>query len=723
MPFKKHFDISIRLSLFLIFIIPLGLFCANCSLETSQSERPSLNHDDTDNDKSPDDHVGGSEPSDSDSNSDEDENSDGNRFNPSDFSWEDVHFLNGGVVVRQDISGWSETSRITNFFLSSKGVSQLSRGVCIDHTMRNIWLTTVHPEYADEPWEKQGSGWIFIPHNDGNIYATLYENLSLRYNPTKGKYVGSTCELAYHGDITFPELISEIVDKVKVVWLTGKAERDAVAPVQDWYPQPGDILGFAVSTWARGPASDYRSGSLNERSDIVWVRLPDYNTVDEGGEIVGRSSDSTTTTTTTITTTTTTSTTTTTTTTTTTITTSTTTTTTIPTSSTSTSTTQTSNSVVCSQKAPHYKEVNGQCLPSCGNAANLAGYGGYGPDDQMGTSDDSHTYVRTVSSCSDLQALGHSDWKNFIFQDEVSLTPRNNSQIYEVAAFGGVCCVRGDNPGPGTTTSTSTTTSRPRPSCRIPNKYNVIKRVATEYARALQDSDCGNRYRNTTWEFLDRVVKRLHASDRRWGYNCNRGNCKQLSKDAIAYYCGKGAPNSKSTSVGIVDIITKKANNCQHQWVDITQKTKDNNTVGRWNYPRPGSPITDPVVLTQRSDNPPNMLHVVKRVANSHRQVLLNSCRRGHENLDFLDLVLTELRKENEGARWGFNCKRGDCNHLSIDAIAYYRGTGSNLNNSTDVAIFDIIASCHSDSPRPAWQDMTQATKDNGTIGRYKYPR
>ena len=126
--------------------------------------------------------------------------------------------------------------------------------------------------------------------------------------------------------------------------------------------------------------------------------------------------------------------------------------------------------------------------------------------------------------------------------------------------------------------------------------------------------------------------------------------------------------------------------------------------------------------LSQRSDTPPNMLNIVQTVANNNNQVLKSSCRKGHENLDFLGLVLEELRKEDEGIRWGYNCKRGDCNQLSIDAIAYYRGT-DDPNNSSDVAIFDIIASCHSDSPQAAWSDVTQATIDAGAIGRYKYPR
>ena len=126
--------------------------------------------------------------------------------------------------------------------------------------------------------------------------------------------------------------------------------------------------------------------------------------------------------------------------------------------------------------------------------------------------------------------------------------------------------------------------------------------------------------------------------------------------------------------------------------------------------------------FSQRSDNPPNMLNIVQEVANGNEQVLKDSCREGHENLNFLDLVLVELRKENEGTRWGFNCKRGNCDQLSIDAIAYYRGIGD-PENSSDVAIFDIIASCHSDSPQAAWLDVTEATEDAGAIGRYKYPR
>ena len=99
---------------------------------------------------------------------------------------------------------------------------------------------------------------------------------------------GHVCKLGHEKD-TLAEVISALVDHVKSIHLTGKAQRDAIEPIKDWYPQPDDIVGFAVSTYGGNPGY-YRSGFINERSDIVWVRIPDYNTVNSGGEIVGRSS-------------------------------------------------------------------------------------------------------------------------------------------------------------------------------------------------------------------------------------------------------------------------------------------------------------------------------------------------------------------------------------------------------------------------------------------------
>lgn len=207
-------------------------------------------------------------------------------FNPSTFSWNKVHFINGGVIVNQDISEWSETSRITNFSMSSNGI-------CIDHTMKNVWVSIIHPGYKDQPAEWQGKPWIFIPRDDGKIYAVTYEHLRSKNDPMM-RGTGQVCKLG-HSENTLAGVISKLVDHAKAIHLGGKPQRDAIAPIQDWYPKPDDILGFAVSTYSGNP-KDYRSGSRNERSDIVWVRVPDYNSVDSGGEIVGRTSGSSTTT-------------------------------------------------------------------------------------------------------------------------------------------------------------------------------------------------------------------------------------------------------------------------------------------------------------------------------------------------------------------------------------------------------------------------------------------
>ena len=162
-----------------------------------------------------------------------------------------------------------------------------SNGICVDHTMKNTWTTIIHPGYSEEPSETQGSPWIFIPMDDGKIYAKIYEHLRSKNDPVMGGQGGQVCKLG-HDKNTLAEVISSLVDHVKAIHLTGKAQRDAIEPIKNWYPQPEDIVGFAVSTYGANPR-DYRSGSLNERSDIVWVKVPDYNTVNSGGEIIGRS--------------------------------------------------------------------------------------------------------------------------------------------------------------------------------------------------------------------------------------------------------------------------------------------------------------------------------------------------------------------------------------------------------------------------------------------------
>ena len=76
--------------------------------------------------------------------------------------------------------------------------------------------------------------------------------------------------------------------------------------------------------------------------------------------------------------------------------------------------------------------------------------------------------------------------------------------------------------------------------------------------------------------------------------------------------------------------------------------------------------------------------------------------------------------------RWGHNCKRGNCPETSVEVVVYYRGSGTTIDDargSTHVQIFDIIANHGNPNPRPAWLDLTEATRRNDTVGRWKYPR
>ena len=117
-------------------------------------------------------------------------------------------------------------------------------------------------------------------------------------------------------------------------------------------------------------------------------------------------------------------------------------------------------------------------------------------------------------------------------------------------------------------------------------------------------------------------------------------------------------------------------------------------------------------------------LGVVQDVAAEHETELRNSCQSHGGSWDFMELVVEALRATD--GRWGFNCKRGNCDDVSHDVVAFYRGPGTTIDDAqrkTDVAIIDIILGHCGPNPQPTWIDQTQATEDAGAIGRWKYPR
>lgn len=114
--------------------------------------------------------------------------------------------------------------------------------------------------------------------------------------------------------------------------------------------------------------------------------------------------------------------------------------------------------------------------------------------------------------------------------------------------------------------------------------------------------------------------------------------------------------------------------------------------------------------------SPPEMSSTVRDVANEEPGLLAASCVNAGGNNDFLHAVVDRLRQSDN--RWGYNWKRGNIGDMSQDVVDYYYGDGAPQEDSPEVFIVDIIGG-HCGAVRPSWTDVTQATRDGGTIGRW----
>ena len=112
--------------------------------------------------------------------------------------------------------------------------------------------------------------------------------------------------------------------------------------------------------------------------------------------------------------------------------------------------------------------------------------------------------------------------------------------------------VLGPNPSPGAWNGV------------VPNLGSVVDDVAGRYpdlfARSCQTAAGGS------WEFMDKVVTELRARDRRFGFNCKRGNCGDPSKDGVAYYAGSGDPADGKGPVVWIDTIVAHCGDSRPSW-------------------------------------------------------------------------------------------------------------------------------------------------------------
>lgn len=104
----------------------------------------------------------------------------------------------------------------------------------------------------------------------------------------------------------------------------------------------------------------------------------------------------------------------------------------------------------------------------------------------------------------------------------------------------------------------------------------------------------------------------------------------------------------------------------------------------------------------------PNKKGVVEEVLSrpGMAEALRRACR-NNTDWTFPDAVVDELRKTSR--RWGYLCRRGNCNDPSHDILTYYCGSGSARERSDNIVAVDYItASCYdrpedSENPGIGW--------------------
>ena len=117
----------------------------------------------------------------------------------------------------------------------------------------------------------------------------------------------------------------------------------------------------------------------------------------------------------------------------------------------------------------------------------------------------------------------------------------------------------------------------------------------------------------------------------------------------------------------------------------------------------------------------PNHSSVVRNVANQFPAALRNSCQEHGGSWEFMDRSVDALRTID--GRYGYNCKRGNCNDPSLDVVSYYWGPLPDIQGRFEVYIFDVIGQHCGANPSVVWNDVTDITLSSGTVGRTTFPR
>jgi len=116
----------------------------------------------------------------------------------------------------------------------------------------------------------------------------------------------------------------------------------------------------------------------------------------------------------------------------------------------------------------------------------------------------------------------------------------------------------------------------------------------------------------------------------------------------------------------------------------------------------------------------PNHLGNVQAFSSLNPALLRNSCQDDGGNWNFMDGAVDTLQAID--LRYGYNCKRGNCNDPSKDVISYHWGAGPD-EGSTNVYCTDLIAGHCGSNPSLIWNDVTGVTLDSGTVCAVMFTR
>ncbi len=109
----------------------------------------------------------------------------------------------------------------------------------------------------------------------------------------------------------------------------------------------------------------------------------------------------------------------------------------------------------------------------------------------------------------------------------------------------------------------------------------------------------------------------------------------------------------------------------------------------------------------------PNHLGVLLAMSAGDPSLLRESCQDGGGNWRFMDKAVDTLRILD--MRYGYNCKRGNCNDISQDVVSYHWGPGQD-EGSTQVYCIDLISGHCGPTPSLFWNDVTDITFSSGTV-------